>query len=209
MESFFKLPAAGALFFVSAWLLMLFAGVVSEDVGVRPFGYLTSMVVTIALWLVVAPAAFGADNGQGQGYVIPGGSIEQQVADHYASCMDQPAVDAAGVATQRVVSPTSVRGGQLVAFDSASGRLRDFAIHRITCAALTGMCPPAHSGGEYRRLSLRQQRRQFVQRPRSRQQPGRAGDCRPRFSRSATVTTSCCGSAPSSPTQATGWTRSR
>jgi hypothetical protein len=41
-------------------------------------------------------------------------------------------LDAAGVATQRVVSPVTVRGGQLVAFDSASGRLRDFAIHRIT-----------------------------------------------------------------------------
>jgi Helicase conserved C-terminal domain len=41
-------------------------------------------------------------------------------------------LDAAGVATQRVVSPIAVRGGQLVAFDSASGRVRDFAIHRIT-----------------------------------------------------------------------------
>jgi hypothetical protein len=41
-------------------------------------------------------------------------------------------LDAAGVATQRVVSPISVHGGQLVAFDSASGRLRDFAIHRVT-----------------------------------------------------------------------------
>ncbi|OBK18707.1 helicase-associated domain-containing protein [Mycobacterium asiaticum] len=41
-------------------------------------------------------------------------------------------LDAAGVATQRVVSPVVVKGGQLVGFDSASGRLRDFAIHRIT-----------------------------------------------------------------------------
>jgi Helicase conserved C-terminal domain len=41
-------------------------------------------------------------------------------------------VDAAGVATQRVVSPIAVAGGQLVAFDSASGRAREFAIHRIT-----------------------------------------------------------------------------
>ena len=41
-------------------------------------------------------------------------------------------VDAAGVATQRVVSPITVRGGQLVAFDSASSSARDFAIHRIT-----------------------------------------------------------------------------
>jgi hypothetical protein len=41
-------------------------------------------------------------------------------------------LDAAGVATQRVVAPLVVRGGQLVGFDSASGRMRDFAIHRIT-----------------------------------------------------------------------------
>ena len=41
-------------------------------------------------------------------------------------------IDAAGVSTQRVVSPISVRGGQLMAFDQASGRVRDFAIHRVT-----------------------------------------------------------------------------
>jgi len=41
-------------------------------------------------------------------------------------------VDAAGVATQRVVSPIAVTGGQLIGFDSASSRARDFAIHRIT-----------------------------------------------------------------------------
>ena len=49
MGSFFGLMAAGPLFFVSAWLLMLFAGIVAPDVGIRPFGYLTSMVVTIGL----------------------------------------------------------------------------------------------------------------------------------------------------------------
>jgi hypothetical protein len=47
-------------------------------------------------------------------------------------------LDAAGVATQRVVSPITIRGGQLVAFDSASGRLRDFAIHRITSVVSAG-----------------------------------------------------------------------
>jgi hypothetical protein len=31
-----------------------------------------------------------------------------------------------------VVSPVAVTGGQLIAFDSASSRARDFAIHRIT-----------------------------------------------------------------------------
>jgi hypothetical protein len=29
---------------------------VDTDIGIRPFGYLTSMVVTIALWLTLAPA---------------------------------------------------------------------------------------------------------------------------------------------------------
>ncbi|MBX6371381.1 MAG: hypothetical protein IRZ02_03885 [Acidothermus sp.] len=56
MDSFFRLAAAGPLFFFSAWLLMLFAGVVAEDIGIRPFGYETSMVLTIGLWLVLAPA---------------------------------------------------------------------------------------------------------------------------------------------------------
>jgi hypothetical protein len=56
VDAFFKLIAAGPLFFVSAWLLMLFAGITSTDVGIQPFGYVTSMVVTIALWLTLAPA---------------------------------------------------------------------------------------------------------------------------------------------------------
>jgi len=56
MADFFRLVAAGPAFFVSAWLLMLFAGITGTDTGVRPFGYLTSMVVTIGLWLVLAPA---------------------------------------------------------------------------------------------------------------------------------------------------------
>jgi hypothetical protein len=56
MAPFFALPAAGAFFFLSAWLMMIFAGIVADDVGIRPFGYGTAMVATIGLWLVVAPA---------------------------------------------------------------------------------------------------------------------------------------------------------
>jgi hypothetical protein len=41
-------------------------------------------------------------------------------------------VDAAGVSTQRVVSPIAVVSGQLLAFDSVSGCAREFAIHRIS-----------------------------------------------------------------------------
>jgi hypothetical protein len=35
---------------------MIFAGITASDVGIRPFGYVTSMVVTIGLWLTLAPA---------------------------------------------------------------------------------------------------------------------------------------------------------
>lgn len=56
MSSYFGLLAAGPSFFFSSWLLMLFAGGFAHDVGIRPFGYVTSMVVTIALWLTLAPA---------------------------------------------------------------------------------------------------------------------------------------------------------
>jgi len=66
VDAFFKLIAAGPLFFVSAWLLMLFAGIVATDVGIRPFGYLTSMVVTIGLWLTLAPAIGAAGRAPGK-----------------------------------------------------------------------------------------------------------------------------------------------
>jgi len=66
MDSFFRLIAAGPAFFVSAWLLMVFAGIVGTDIGVRPFGYVTSMVVTIALWLAVAPAIGAVARGPGK-----------------------------------------------------------------------------------------------------------------------------------------------
>jgi len=57
VNDFFGIVAAGPAFFVSSWLLMLFAGIVASEVGIRPFGYVTSMVVTIGLWLALAPAA--------------------------------------------------------------------------------------------------------------------------------------------------------
>jgi hypothetical protein len=57
VKPFFSLPAAGGFFFFSAWLMMIFAGILADEVGIRPFGYGTSLLVTIALWLVIAPAA--------------------------------------------------------------------------------------------------------------------------------------------------------
>jgi hypothetical protein len=91
----------------------------------RPSSETLSAVVAVLRKVTVAPLA--------------GGRVDPAVA---MSLLQQAAqqgetvvigyVDAAGVATQRVVSPVAVVGGQLVAFDSASGRAREFAIHRIT-----------------------------------------------------------------------------
>ena len=67
MDAFFKLIAAGPLFFVSAWLLMIFAGIVGTDIGIHPFGYLTSMVATIGLWLTLAPAIGAASRAKPKG----------------------------------------------------------------------------------------------------------------------------------------------
>lgn len=63
----------------------------------------------------------------------PAVAINQlQEAAHMQASVVIGYVDPAGVATQRVVAPINVRGGQLTAYDPASGRVRDFAIHRIT-----------------------------------------------------------------------------
>jgi hypothetical protein len=63
MGDFFGVLAAGPFFFLSAWVLMLFGGAVATDVGIRPFGYVTSMVVTIGLWLTLAPAVGAISRG--------------------------------------------------------------------------------------------------------------------------------------------------
>ncbi len=54
-RSILAIPAAGVGFFFSAWVLMLGAGAFASDVGIKPFGYGTSMFVTIILWVAMAP----------------------------------------------------------------------------------------------------------------------------------------------------------
>jgi len=54
-RAFFAIPAAGGMFFFCAWILMIFAGILAQDLGLHTLGYVTSMLATIAIWLVVAP----------------------------------------------------------------------------------------------------------------------------------------------------------
>jgi hypothetical protein len=86
-----------------------------------------TLTAIVAVLRKVAAAPF--TNGR----IDPAVAMSQlQQAAHQQASVVIGYVDPAGVATQRVVSPINVRGGQLTAYDPASGRVRDFAIHRVT-----------------------------------------------------------------------------
>ncbi|MDP3062004.1 MAG: hypothetical protein Q8O40_02140 [Chloroflexota bacterium] len=62
---FFAIPAAGAGFFLSAWLTMVFWGMITPELGIPTIGYVKAMLVTIAVWLVVAPLAAAVSKREG------------------------------------------------------------------------------------------------------------------------------------------------
>jgi hypothetical protein len=88
---------------------------------------LQTLGAIVAVLRKVAAAPFGVDR------LDPG----EAMTELHRAALSQASVvigyvDPAGVATRRVVAPVNVRGGQLTAYDPASGRVREFAIHRIT-----------------------------------------------------------------------------
>ena len=85
------------------------------------------------LQAIVAVLRKVASTPAGSMRLDPAVAISQlQQAAHHQTSVVIGYVDPAGVATQRVVAPINVRGGQLTAYDPASGRVREFAIHRVT-----------------------------------------------------------------------------
>ena len=54
---YFAIPTAIFGFFVSSALTMVFWNIIAPWVGVGSIGYVNAMVITIAIWLVVAPLA--------------------------------------------------------------------------------------------------------------------------------------------------------
>ncbi|MBF8266529.1 MAG: hypothetical protein HW388_37 [Dehalococcoidia bacterium] len=59
------IPSAGVSFFFSSWITMIFWGIIADDVGIQTISYTGAMLVTIALWIAVAPliAAVGRTMG--------------------------------------------------------------------------------------------------------------------------------------------------
>jgi hypothetical protein len=54
---YFRILAAIPGFFLSSFILMILWGVISPDFGIETISYTKSMLITITLWLVVAPLA--------------------------------------------------------------------------------------------------------------------------------------------------------
>lgn len=62
--NYFRVIGSALLLPLSGWILMLFGGAVAEDVGITPFGYGTAILLTLGLWLTVAPMGGGLRLGR-------------------------------------------------------------------------------------------------------------------------------------------------
>ncbi len=60
MFGYFAILAAIPGFFLSSFIFMLLWGVISPDLGIEKIGYPMAMLITITLWLAVAPLAAAA-----------------------------------------------------------------------------------------------------------------------------------------------------
>ena len=61
---FFAIPSACAGFFLSSWILMIFWGIIAPDFDVKTIGYTMAMLITIGVWLVIAPLAAAIAKGK-------------------------------------------------------------------------------------------------------------------------------------------------
>ncbi len=57
MTGYFRILTAIPGFFLSSLFVMLFSRAIAPRFGLEPFGYVMAMLVTIALWIAVAPLA--------------------------------------------------------------------------------------------------------------------------------------------------------
>jgi len=62
---YFTILAAIPGFFLSSLLLMLLWGVIAPKIGVADINYVTAMLITITLWLAIAPLAAAAARKRG------------------------------------------------------------------------------------------------------------------------------------------------
>lgn len=61
---YFRVLAAIPGFFLSSFILMLLWGVIAPDFDIAKIDYPMAMLITITLWLTVAPLAAAAGHGK-------------------------------------------------------------------------------------------------------------------------------------------------
>ncbi len=54
---YFKIFAAVPGFFLSSFILMVLWGVISPDFSIATISYVRAMLITLTIWLVIAPLA--------------------------------------------------------------------------------------------------------------------------------------------------------
>ena len=70
---FFAIPGVCGGFFLSAWIVMNFWGVISPDAGIMTIGHLKAMITTLGLWLAAAPfIASMVRRAQGRWFFVRG-----------------------------------------------------------------------------------------------------------------------------------------
>jgi len=60
MFGYFTILSAIPGFFLSSFIFMLLWGVISPNFGIEKIGYVMAMLITITLWLAVAPLVAAA-----------------------------------------------------------------------------------------------------------------------------------------------------
>ena len=60
MFGYFSIMAAVPGFFLSSFIFMLLWGVIAPNFGIEKIDYVMAMLITITLWLAVAPLAAAA-----------------------------------------------------------------------------------------------------------------------------------------------------
>ena len=65
MFGYFNILGAIPGFFLSAFIFMLLGGVIAPNLGVSKIDYPMAMLITITLWLAVAPLAAAAGGRRG------------------------------------------------------------------------------------------------------------------------------------------------
>ncbi|MBI4338543.1 MAG: hypothetical protein HY680_01165 [Chloroflexi bacterium] len=55
MWAIFVIPATGLSFFISSWFMMIFWGILAPDLGIPTISYGRAIIITLALWIIVAP----------------------------------------------------------------------------------------------------------------------------------------------------------